>query len=290
MEIATAKPNSGWSRPLLNALNQEDKEFQALLEIVYQQSGFDFRDYAPASRKRRIRKIIQDEALDGEAALTARLLRDPALMKRFIIGLTVDTSAMFRDPQFFQTFRREIAPRLRTYPFLRIWHAGCSSGEEVYSLAILLKEERLFEHTRIYATDINEEALEKARQGIYRMRAMRKYTENYIRAGGRRAFSEYYTAKYDHAVFQPALRKNVVWARHNLVTDASFNEFQVILCRNVVIYFNKSLQARVHRLFYDSLAMFGYLGLGNKETLRFTPLEDRYEVVDARWKWYRKVG
>ena len=178
---------------------------------------------------------------------------------------------------------------LRTYPFVRIWHAGCSTGEEVYSMAILLQEEGLYDRCRIYATDINEAVLQKAKAGIFPMATMQENTANYIAAGGTGTFSEYYTARYDHAIFRPSLRENVVFAQHNLVTDASFNHFNVIFCRNVLIYFNNVLQDRVQQLFLDSMEMFGILGLGKKESIRFTVVADNYEEIDAEEKIYRRI-
>src|SRR5688572_32226629 len=180
-------------------------------------------------------------------------------------------------------------PILRTYPFIRLWHAGCATGEEVYCMAVLLEEEGLYERSRIYATDINEVVLQKAKAGIFPIERMQEYTENYIAAGGKRAFSDYYIAKYGGALFSPSLTRNVVFSQHNLVTDSSFSEFNVILCRNVLIYFDKSLQARVHELFYNSLAMFGVLALGSRESLRFSPYEDSYEQINGPEKIYRKV-
>ena len=211
-----------------------------------------------------------------------RLLHDPACMERLLLDLSINVTAMFRDPGFYARVPRAGRAALRTYPFIRIWHAGCSTGEEVYSLAILLEEEGLYDRTRIYATDINEQVLDTARAGIFPLDKMQEYTENYIQAGGKRAFSEYYTPKYDGALFSRSLTENVVFAQHNLVTDRSFNEFNVIVCRNVMIYFDKTLQDRVHRLFYESLSTFGMLALGRKESIAFTPYADCYEVVDAR--------
>jgi chemotaxis protein methyltransferase CheR len=196
---------------------------------------------------------------------------------------------MFRDPHFYVSFAERVGPQLRTYPFTRIWVAGCSTGEEVYSLAILLAENDLYDRTRIYATDINQLALDQARHGVYPLDRMQEYTENYLRAGGRRSFSEYYVAAYDGALFDAALSENVVWAQHNLAQEGSFNEFQVILCRNVLIYFDKVLQDRVQRLFYESLGRFGTLCLGNKESMRFSAYEDSYELVDPAAKIYRRV-
>jgi len=182
-----------------------------------------------------------------------------------------------------------VVPLLRTYPTVQIWVAGCSTGEEVYSLAILLQEERLYPKSRIYATDISQAVLRKAREGIFPLAAMRDYTANYQHAGGTNEFSDYYTAHYDNVIFSPALKNNIVFSEHNLATDGSFNEFQVILCRNVMIYFNKDLQARVHGLLYDSLSMFGVFGLGNKESLKFTPREEFYDQINESDKLYRKV-
>jgi chemotaxis protein methyltransferase CheR len=196
---------------------------------------------------------------------------------------------MFRDPSFYVAFRNEVVPALRTYPFTRIWCAGCSTGEEVYSLAIVLQEEGLYDRTRIYATDINEQVLETARSGVFPLDKMKQYTQNYIKAGGTREFSEYYVAAYDSVRFSRALTENVVFAQHNLASDRAFNEFNVIVCRNVMIYFDKALQDRVHQLFYESLATFGMLALGHKESVSFTPFVDSYEVVDAAERIYRKI-
>jgi chemotaxis protein methyltransferase CheR len=272
-----------------NKQELEDIEMHLLLETVYQHYGYDFRDYAPASLKRRIAKCIQDEKLEAISELQERVLSDRAGLARFLNALTVDVTSLFRDPGFYMAFRTRVIPFLRTYPFFRIWHAGCASGEEVYSTAILLLEEGLYDKARLYATDINETLLKEARAGIYPLRAMKNYTRNYQQAGGRRSFSEYYTAKYDNAIFSPALQKNIVWAQHNLVTDASFNEFQVIVCRNVMIYFNRSLQGRVHTLLYESLVMGGFLCLGSKESIDFTPHKADYETVDERQKIYRRI-
>jgi len=230
------------------------------------------------------------EGVETLSALQDRLLHDPQCMERLLLDLSINVTAMFRDPTFYVAFREKVVPLLRTYPFTRIWVAGCSTGEEVYSLAILLSESDLYERARIYATDINETVLERARTGVFPLDKMREYTQNYIKAGGRRAFSEYYLAAYDGAQFQRSLLENVVFAQHNLVSDRSFNEFNVIVCRNVMIYFDRALQNRVHGLFYESLAHLGVLGLGHKEALTFSPYESRYEELDGVEKLYRKVG
>jgi chemotaxis protein methyltransferase CheR len=268
----------------------EKIEVELLLEAVFRRYGFDFRAYAYASLRRRIWKRIHAEGLRTVSELQDRLLHDPSVMERLLLDLSVNVTAMFRDPNFYAAFRMQVVPLLRTYPFVRIWHAGCSTGEEVYSMAILLQEEGLYSKTRIYATDINEVVLQRAKAGIFPLDKMQEYTQNYLRAGGKRSFSEYYTAAYDGALFSPALRANVVFAQHNLVTDHSFSEFNVILCRNVMIYFDRTLQTRVHELFYESLPMFGILALGNKESLRFSKVEECYEVLDAREKIFRKVA
>jgi chemotaxis protein methyltransferase CheR len=268
----------------------EDLEVRLLLDAVYHRYGYDFRQYALNSIKRRIRHHIRDEGLSSVSRLQDRVLHDPAAGQRFVGVLTVPVTAMFRDPGFFAAFREKAVPLLRTYPFLRLWHAGCSTGEEVYSMAILLEEEGLYERCRIYATDMNEDVLRQAEKGDFPLSSMQANTANYLKASGRGPFSRYYTAKGERAIFDPRLRKNVVFALHNLATDGAFNEFNAVLCRNVLIYFTRGLQDRVHGLLYESLERFGYLGLGSKESLRITPFESRYEEADARGKLYRKVA
>jgi chemotaxis protein methyltransferase CheR len=211
-------------------------------------------------------------------------------MERLLLDLSINVTSMFRDPSFYAAFRERVVPLLRTYPYTRIWCAGCSTGEEVYSLAIVLHEEDLYGRARIYATDINERVLERARAGIFPLDKMRQYTQHYIRGGGTRDFSEYYVAAYDGARFARELTENVVFAQHNLATDRAFNEFNVILCRNVMIYFDKPLQDRVHELFYESLPTFGVLALGHKESLSFSPFAARYEELDADERLYRKTA
>jgi chemotaxis protein methyltransferase CheR len=268
----------------------DEIELALLLEGVYRRYGFDFREYAPASLRRRVWRRVHAEGLSTISALQDKLLHDSACMERLLLDLSINVTAMYRDPTFYVTFREKVVPLLRTYPFTRIWVAGCSTGEEVYSLAILLAEEGVYDRTRIYATDINESVLDRARAGVFPLDKMREYTENYIKAGGQRAFSEYYLAKYDGAQFQRSLVENVVFAQHNLVSDRSFNEFNVVVCRNVMIYFDRALQDRVHRLFYESLTMFGVLALGAKESIRFSPFEDRFEDLDANERLYKKVN
>jgi chemotaxis protein methyltransferase CheR len=264
-------------------------EIELLLEGIFRHYGFDFRAYAYASIRRRLWKRIEEEGLPSISALQERVLHEPPMMERLLLDLSINVTAMFRDPGFYVTFREHVVPLLRTYPFIRIWHAGCSTGEEVYSMAMLLREEGLYDRSRIYATDINEVVLQRAKAGIFPLDRMQEYTENYMRAGGKRSFSEYYTAKYGGALFDQSLTKNVVFSQHNLVTDRSFSEFNVVLCRNVLIYFDKTLQSKVHNLFYDSLAMFGVLVLGSKETLRFMSHEECYQQIAPPEKIFRKV-
>lgn len=282
MAVTTSKPRAALS-------SIEELEVDLLLEAVYRVGGFDFRNYARASLWRRIQNRLRAEKVDTVTHLLDKIVHDASCMDRFVRGLSVNVSAMFRDPGFFQALRVQVFPLLRTWPYIRVWQAGCSTGEEVYSLAIMLAEEELIGRCRIYATDMDESVLDKAREGIYPLELIQKYTQNYIRAGGTRSFSEYYTAAYGNAIFRAALRDQVVFARHNLVTDRSFNEFNLVLCRNVMIYFNRALQERVHHLLYDSLAHFGVLGLGSKEMLSLTPLRDRYEELDAPHRLYRRM-
>lgn len=267
----------------------EDIEAPLLVEAIYRRWGYDFRDYAPASLKRRILRIVELEGVPSVSALQERLLRDSACMQRFLDQATVSVTSMFRDPGFYRAFRQIAVPLLKQRRSLRIWHAGCASGEEVYSMAILLHEEGLLDSARIYATDLNQTTLGTAREGIYPLEKMKEHTENYQAAGGKAAFSEYYQAGHGHVVMRAELSKNIVWAQHNLVTDASFNEFDLILCRNVLIYFNTRLQERVHRLLYDSLAQDGLLVLGRQESLQLTPHESCYQVLDSREKIYQRV-
>jgi chemotaxis protein methyltransferase CheR len=288
LQIEDSVPSAAAESPPYDP-DLERIEIGLLLEGIYRHYGFDFRSYAYASIRRRLWKRIEAEELDTISALQARVLHEPPLMEKLLLDLSISVTAMFRDPSFYRAFREHVVPSLRTYPFIRIWHAGCASGEEVYSMAILLQEEGLYERSRIYATDINEVVLQKAKEGIFPLDRMQEYTENYIGAGGKKAFSDYYLARYDGALFSPTLTKNVVFSLHNLVTDRSFAEFNVILCRNVLIYFDKTLQERVHGLFYDSLATFGVLVLGSKESLRFSSHEDAYEQLDGPEKIFRKV-
>jgi chemotaxis protein methyltransferase CheR len=270
-------------------LDLEQLEIELLLEGIHRRYGFDFREYAPASLRRRVRRRMDGEKVETISALQDLLLHDPAVMERLLLDLSVNVTAMFRDPTFFLAIREKVVPMLRTYPFSRLWVAGCSTGEEVYSLAILLAEEGLSDRVRIYATDINQAVIERAKHGVFPLDKMQEYTQNYIRAGGVRPFSEYYVARYDGARFSQALVDGVVFAQHNLASDAAFNEFNVISCRNVMIYFASPLQEHVHRLFYESLATFGVLALGQKETIRFSPHEHSFEELDGEERLFKKI-
>ena len=264
-------------------------EIELLLEAIHRRYEFDFRDYAPASLRRRLWRRAHAEGLSTLSGLQNRILHDPACMERLLLDLSVTTTSMFRDPGFWRSFREQVVPVLRTHPFLRIWTAGCSTGQETYSMAILLEEEGLLERSRIYATDVNVNVLARARDGIFPLARMQEAAANHARAGGTGDFSDYYSAGYESARFRRSLSSNVVWAQHNLVSDASFNEFHVVLCRNVLIYFGRSLQDRVHELMHASLAPFGVLGLGARESLRFTAREEDYEAVDREERLYRRI-
>ncbi|MGN7360584.1 CheR family methyltransferase [Paenibacillus sp. SAF-054] len=277
------------SLPETGDREREYIELELLLEGVHRLYGYDFRNYALPSLRRRIWHFIHSENLKTISALQERVLHQRPVFERMVHNLSIPVTEMFRDPGLFLTFRKKIVPLLRTYPYIRIWHAGCSTGEEVYSMAILLHEEGLYDKARIYATDMNDRSLETAKQGIFGIEKMKLYTKNYIEAGGTRSFSEYYTAKYNSVIFKPFLQKNIIFAEHNLATDRSFNEFNVIFCRNVMIYFNDTLRDQVHGLFHESLSRFGILVLGSKESIQFTEYSDCYEPLDRVEKIYRKI-
>ena len=282
----------GWPQPEPSneaKTKSETEDLRLLLETVHDRTGFDFRDYAYSSLRRRVARVVQQTASGTVAGLHQKLKRDDQPLGLLVQHLTVHTTAMFRDPAFFRFLRLEVVPVLRTYPFVRIWVAGCSTGEEVYSLSILLHEEGLAPRCRIYATDVSDAVVDRARAGVFPLAAMQDYSKNYLAAGGLAPFSDYYRADSEWVLFRPQLRDRVVFGTHNLVSDASFNEFHLILCRNVLIYFQRGLQERVHRLFHDSLVTFGYLGLGRSEAIRFTGVRDSYEVLNARERLFRKI-
>jgi chemotaxis protein methyltransferase CheR len=266
-----------------------DIEVRLLVEAIYLRWGHDFREYALASLKRRVLQACQRMNATSISALQERVLHDDAAFSELLQYLTVPVSEMFRDPAYFLALRRHVVPVLRTYPSLKIWVAGCSTGEEPYSLAILLQEEALLARTILYATDINTASLQKARQGIFPLDSMQAFTRNYQRAGGQRSFSDYYTAAYGGALFDKRLRESITFADHSLATDAVFSETHLVSCRNVLIYFNRSLQDRALGLFHESLAHRGFLGLGSKETLEFSSYASRFEVVSRPDRIYRKL-
>ncbi|MGQ9556618.1 MAG: CheR family methyltransferase [Desulfurispora sp.] len=268
--------------------NVEDIELQLLLEAIYLQYGYDFRDYARASVKRRLSHRLVLSGLQSFSQLQHAVLRDRQLFEQITLDLSISVTEMFRDPSFYRALRQEVVPVLKTYPFVKIWHAGCASGEEVYSMAILLTEENLYNRCQIYATDFNELVLQQAREAIYPVEKMKQYSTNYLQAGGQSTLADYYTASYDLAIIHQELKKNILFAAHNLVTDGTFGEMHLIMCRNVLIYFNKELQTRVVKLFVDSLCRQGFLCLGSKESLRFSPYYDLFEEVIPHEKIYRK--
>ncbi len=268
----------------------ETIETRLLLEAIYQHYGYDFRNYARGSLRRRLWRRAEAEGVKTISGLQERVLHDPSAMEGLLMDLSINVTSMYRDPSFYIAFRQRVVPLLRTYPFIRVWVAGCSTGEEVYSMAILLAEEGLYDRARIYATDINDRVLERAMAGTIPLDRMRSFTQNYMSAGGMGTFSDYYRTSETSADIKPEILSNVVFAQHNLVTDKSFNEFHVILCRNVMIYFNKDLQEQVHDLLRDSLVMFGVLTLGRKESVKFIRHESFYEELDPVEKIYKRIA
>ncbi|UGQ46620.1 CheR family methyltransferase [Massilia endophytica] len=266
-----------------------DIELRMLVEAIYLKYSYDFREYTAASQKRRVLHAMREMGCETISQLQSRVLHEPAAFAELLQFMTIPVTEMFRDPSYYAALREHVMPVLSTYPSLKIWVAGCSTGEEVYSLAILLKEEGLLERSIIYATDINPQSLEKAKKGVFPLENMRGYTENYQASGGRRAFSEYYTAAYNAARFDRSLCENVTFADHSLATDAVFAETQFISCRNVMIYFKKQLQERALGLFHDSLCHRGFLGLGSKESIDFSVYGPRFEPVVKRERLFRKL-
>ncbi|WP_051291079.1 CheR family methyltransferase [Pedobacter glucosidilyticus] len=265
-----------------------DEELEKLLIEIAELYGYDFTQYSKASIKRRVNRICVIDKFTSFAELRYQLIKQPSYLQRFIEEITVNVTEMFRDPSFYKALRDDVFPQLGTYPIIRIWLAGCSTGEEVYSLAIIAKETNLIQKTLFYATDINPSVLEKARDGIFPLSQMKLYSENYINSGGLKNFSDYYTANYDFARFNDDLKQKMIFSTHNLVSDRSFNEFQLIICRNVLIYFDKDLQAKVFKLFDDSLEHLGFLGLGSKETLRFSQLDKHYHQISTEKIWRKQ--
>ncbi len=265
-----------------------DLEIKLLMEGIFHVYGYDFRDYAEASLRRRVGRWLSDSGFKTVSSAQSQLLRSPALFESLLRGITVNVSEMFRDPTFFRAIREHVVPYLKTYPFVKIWHAGCASGEEAYSMAILLQEEGLKGRFRLYATDIDASVIGKAQEGIYQVQDMQRFTKNYQLSGGNCSFSDYYTARYDRAVLSASLRDNLVFATHNLAVDSDFGEMNLILCRNVLIYFNPILKNKVLELFNNSLVAGGFLCLGSKESLEHRLISNRYDEIKPRTQIYRK--
>ncbi len=272
----------------MTPLALEELEIDLLLEAIQRRHGYDFRHYARASLKRRIRHRLTSAGLERPSDLIGPILRDEKSFSDFLADMPVTVTEMFRDPSFFGAIRQRIVPVLRTYPFFNVWHAGCATGEEVYSMAILLEEEGLYDRARIYATDLDARALAHAREGIYPLAGVRDFTRNYQAGGGRRAFSDYYHAGYGAVKLDGRLARNLTFAQHNLVTDGVFAEMHVVVCRNVFIYFDRTLQTRVANLFHESLCAGGFLCLGSKESIRFTTAGALFESIDEREKLFRR--
>jgi chemotaxis protein methyltransferase CheR len=264
-------------------------EIDLLLTGMAERYGYDFRNYARASLTRRVRKALQGEGLPSVSSLQSRLLHDEAAAMRFVASMSVHTTAMFRDPEVYRALREQVIPMLRTYPFVRIWHAGCSSGEEVYSLVIMLEEAGLYDRCRVYATDMSGLIVERARKGVFSLRDMREHTRAYHSAGGKQDFSTYYVTDQQSAVFRKSLSRHVIFSQHNLVCDSAFNEFHLIMCRNVLLYFDQTLRERAYQLFNASLGTFGWLVLGKQESLRFTGHAAQFRELQEGLRVYRRL-
>ena len=273
---------------MLKSSEHSDELIEILLSDVLEVYGYDFTGYSRASLKRRILRLYEMDKFVSFAEYRYKIRTEPGYFKRFLEEITINVTEMFRDPAFYKTLRNEILPRLGTYPFIRIWVAGCSTGEEAYSVAIFLKELNLLHKSLIYATDINSEVVANASQAMIPLNKIKLYTENYIAAGGSEHFIDYYTANYSLGKLKDELKSKIIFSTHNLVTDNSFNEFQLILCRNVLIYFDRPLQNKVFELFNNSLEKFGYLALGTKETLDFSSVAKNFERLKGEKIW-RKI-
>ncbi len=269
-------------------MDNEELEIKLLLEAMLQKYGYDFREYARASLTRRIHKGLEETNYTRISEIIPEIIYNKEFFKKFVSHLSIHVTEMFRDPTFFKALREVVVPYLTTFPFIKIWSAGVSTGEEVYSLAILLKEEGLYDKTRIYATDFNDAVLEKAKKGIYPAELIKKSTRNYQASGGKKSFGNYYYAEYDSAIFDSSLQENIVFANHNIVTDSVFGEMNLILCRNVLIYFDSKLQNRVLQLFFDSLRPNGFLCLGSKETIDFSVVKEHFIHLTKRQKIFQK--
>lgn len=269
-------------------ITAEDKNI--LVELIKKRYDYDFSDYSESSLIRRISNYCISLNIRSFFDLKHGLINDKGIFEGFVNEITVNVTEMYREPDFFSTLIKNVYPSLDTYPFINIWHAGCSTGEEVLSNAILLEENNLYDKSRIFATDINSEVIRTAKSRAYSIKTVKESSKNYKRSGGKYSLSDYYEIEDDHTRFDPSLLKNVTFSSHNLVSDSSFKEFNLIVCRNVIIYFNMELQERVFKLFYDSLPMLGYLALGSKETLDFSSLRSKFEIVSRVNKIYRKIG
>lgn len=263
-------------------------EITLLLEAVFQRYGYDFRGYSRGSIERRVRQFLGKSGCGTISKMIPKLLHDEGFFEQFLPELSITVTEMFRDPPMYRSMRKKVVPLLKTYPFIKVWHAGCATGEEAYSLAILLTEEGLYDRSTIFATDFNDASLEKARNGIYDLGHIKAFTFNYQQALGTRPFSEYYHARYGSIAVKQSLNKNIIFANHNLVTDTVFGEMHLILCRNVLIYFDQALQNRVLKLFSDSLAHGGFLCLGSKENPQFSDVENNFKAIDPQWRIYQK--
>ncbi|MGB6129751.1 MAG: protein-glutamate O-methyltransferase CheR [Psychrilyobacter sp.] len=272
----------------IELLEIENLELKLLIEAIYLRYGYDFKNYTKSHLKRRILRRVKLDNLKNITQLTERVLYDRKVLKQILLDLSINVTEMFRFPKFFKDLREDVIPLLKTYPSINIWHAGCSTGEEVVSMAILLKEEGLLNRVNIYATDINEQVIDVAKEGIYAIEDVKKWTKNYQEAGGKNSFSDYYIAKYDHAIFDQNLLKNVTFLEHNLVIDKTFIDANLIICRNVLIYFNEKLQNQVLELFEESLVPGGIIGIGSKESLKFTSVNEKFENINSTTKIYKK--
>ncbi len=268
----------------------EELETDLLLEALLHYYGYDFHDYEPGAVKLRIRESMLAGRISTISRFQDKLLHQPAFLERFLRGFSSTGLSIFSDPGFYRAFRMKVVPQLRTYPFIRIWHAGCSTGEDVYSTAILLHEEGLYQRSRIYATDLSEDVVKQARIGGFRSSVADQYSSDYKKAGGTRSLLEYFRKKGNRLLIEPALKRNIVFSEHNLATDGSFNEFQVIVCRGILWNFNHRLRERVDKLIYDSLSRFGVLALGRAESLETMPYEDHYAFLDEESRLYQKHG
>ncbi len=272
-----------------DSLENERIEIKLLLEGLYLKYGYDFRDYAGAHLKRRLQYRRTASGMNTYSEMLHKLLNEKELFYELLLDLSINVTEMFRDPWVYLKIRELVIPHLKTYPFVRVWHAGCSAGQEVYSMCILFHEEGMNrKKMQIYATDFNDLILDRAKKGVYPIDSVRDYTLNYQKAGGLNSFSDYYTADYDTVIINSPLNDRVLFSAHNLATDMVFAEMNIIFCRNVLIYFNKELQNKVVRMFYESLCPGGFLCLGSKESLKFTDFADKFEVVAEKEKIYRK--